>query len=225
MPGAKTAVLLKEIDVPTLRAPLGEVEKGEKLRPDWKRSTSKRSPQISDNIDYPTSSTDRLLGLPAIEDLEKGNASSAGDISRAASSEQLGQRTKSDSTHLLISPHQTGHEDIRYALLPGVSSASLFGEDDPILPEDMAHSSTAKSSETPAERDKQLKVRPLPLNASDERATLIPARNRPPGLKATPPTDYRAPPHYGAVDDSIVLTGSRVGHSAATSSDVESKKK
>lgn len=108
IPGCSSTIINKEIDVQALRAPLGEAESGQKIRPDWKKPKPK-------NIEGP-SEGQRETGDEDVEDPTLDS-----DVAPAA--------VRQDSSKDML------HSDIRYSSLPGQSSLSFFGEEDGILPE------------------------------------------------------------------------------------------
>jgi len=200
--GTSSAVVVKEVDVPTLRKPLGEKQVGSKMRPDWKPKKKKASFAEGDSRETP------LLAAIESGDVEQGlQVRQSGELPEDLSLEitpQMARRT----------PGQTSYDDIRYALIPGQSSHSLFGEDDNIIPEDLAPRSAEASptvlgqsaSQTMSLRNlevdvsKQLQVRPLPEDASAERVVRIPQSKRVRSPSASLPTLKSTWPSYGTVE-------------------------
>lgn len=177
-------MLVKEINVPALREPLGETEAGQKFRPDWKKGKSKKKVTIS--FDSPSQP---LLGSPEEKsDVEAGvsqygmgdDGTSVGFSPDIDTSSCPGQNRK---------PGTPSYAQMQYARMPGQSLTSLFGEDDNVVPEDVATAGKDMitvsaaldrvaeqrpgllnaNGEENVEAQKQLKLRPLPEDATDER--------------------------------------------------------
>lgn len=164
-------VIVKEIDVPALRKPLDEALQGAKIRADWKKP--KKSAEKRPSV---TSADASLQPLLQSADIEQGLQSST-----QAKEGDSGTQSQNTSAPKLVAPGSTSHESIRYALLPGQSVQSLFGEDDGVIPEDVAASSNMISMDQPAQdgevdASKKLYVRPLPEDASSERTVKLPER-------------------------------------------------
>lgn len=194
VPGTQTAVVVKEINVPALREPLGE--SGEKMRPDWKKSKSKKKQKSSTN-----SPAQSLLSSSQYNDVEAGML--LAEMADTSSDARLAQQMTSQPH--LRKQAEKNYTGMQYATLPGQSSTSLFGEDDNVIPEDLAFSGAdatgsagdswntvadalkssaagpagrQASSDSKFEPKQTLKVRPLPDDASDEREVKIPQRQR-----------------------------------------------
>lgn len=184
IPGRNKTVIVKEINVPSLREPLGEAENGEKLRPDWKKPKSNKKTEVT--FDSPSQP---LLGnSQENSDVEAGLSQNAigSDLSMELSPLL---RTTSPAKPNNRTPGQSIPEQMQYARMPGQSMTSLFGEDDNVIPEDVAarsHDSVTLSAvldkaaerrpgaasatgDSSTESPVQLKLRPLPEDASDER--------------------------------------------------------
>lgn len=215
LPGTQTAVVVKEINVPALREPLGEA--GEKLRPDWKRSKSKKKVKIATD-----SPSQPLLGNACGSDLEAGLFLGDGAGSSSDSRPPLYTASPSRQRRQHVPNAQIG---MQYARLPGQSMTSLFGEDDNVVPEDVASSSPASSgpkmtvadavksspsglggrqssSELKTELKQTLQLRPLPVNASDERVQKITRRQHPARSKSPGSSPSQTGVHgYGSIED------------------------
>lgn len=182
---------MKEINVPALREPLREAEAGEKFQPDWKKGRSKKKVTIS--LDSPSQP---LLGNhEESSDVEAG-VSQYGTGNAGSSLEFSPGTQASPSPQMNQKPGQPGYAHMQYAIMPGQSMSSLFGEDDNVVPEDVATAGKDvltvsavmdrvaerkpgplnSNGEENIELQKQLKLRPLPENATDEREYMPPRK-------------------------------------------------
>lgn len=217
---AKT-VFVKDINVPLLREPLGEAKSGEKIRPDWKMA--KRVQKIT------TSSKSSLQ--PLLEDLQT-DIDAVIELSpslgpSAIPAENLGELNRKSLGPPSLTPNdgkptgvQSGHVQMQYVRMPGYSSSSLFGEDDNIIPEDVASrdfqasssdrtgeavsDGTPKESRSAACRKRamegvHMKLRPLPEDATAER-DYMPPRKRTTDAKSAGQIPQLSNRSYGSVD-------------------------
>lgn len=187
VPGTSKTVIVKEINVPALREPLGEAEAGEKIRPDWKKGKSKKKVGVvSDSPSQP------LLGYPQESSDVEAGPSQNGFNSDVESSMEFSPHLRSTPPPNNRIPGQSAYlqmQQMQYARMPGQSMTSLFGEDDNVIPEDVASKSkelitvsvvmdevaerrpipASSSGDGNVEAPIQLKLRPLPEDATDER--------------------------------------------------------
>lgn len=180
LPGISgSTVVVKEIDVKTLRTPLER--SGEKYRRDWKQQKPKGEGSRS-LIPSDGSATDIEKGIRSPRTPSVGTGPSTS------------QTRLSDISPLVLSNAiGAAGADIQYATLPSQSSRSLFGEDDEFVPEDLVKTASmglAGNIISVSEEvvPKPVKVRPLPKDASDERAVQIPLRLRPSQSRSTTPS-------------------------------------
>lgn len=199
VPGTSTAMVVKEIEVPALKEPLSAGVSSERIQGDLKKQKTRR--KLKTLTDSPTQpllgpgcTSDNDSGYSQV-DLEGGLRDSP-SVSRRMSITRGGGRAGAS------------RRNMQYARIPSMSSNSImFGEDDTHIPEDFcphygdslsltvseaienvrAETGTRPSSgtcEVASETKSQLKMRPLPEHASDEREVEIPRQRA--GMKKTP---------------------------------------
>lgn len=222
------AVTIKEINVPLLRGPLREAEAGQKIRPDWKLAKQKK-----------TASESQALLKESQDSFQAEEKVSSGANSSTAFAESLVDFGEEMQTPQTSSPKLNDDTPIQiesrlvqmqYVRMPGQSSASLFEEDDNIIPEDIAgHYQTSQdrmavepisrgtpksSNATPSgKRGKgvvNMKLRPLPEDATAER-DYRPPRKRGADSQKTHQNPTLSNASYGSIE----FSGSE-GDSAST---------
>lgn len=218
LPGTKTSVIVKEINVPALLKPLDAI--GRKKSSDWKISKSKKVKIAMSSPSQP------LLGNACSTDLEAGQFESDGTNTSSDSRPPLyvSSPSRPKSNH-------ANNASMQYAKLPGQSLTSLFGEDDNVVPEDFASPSIEEvkltvsealksgglnvgrqqscSEPNRAELKQTLQVRPLPDNASDKRAQQIPSRQRPFHFTGPGPSPQGMDLNsYGSIEENDDIGGS-----------------
>lgn len=196
---ASESLRIKEIDVRALRAPLQRNPSR-----DGKRvTTASLGGFQNSNTNNASMSFSNFQDRSASEATEEelrptDNQVHTLDTKSSSAGSALGLSSQSGS--VLRSP------DARQAetSTAGRSMMSLLGDDDNILPEDLAHAQRLNKGISPRVRD-NVKVRPLPLDASAEREE-IPQRLRLKGSKkitgeATLGTTPTAKQSYGSITD------------------------
>lgn len=193
-PSASESLRIKEIDVRALRAPLQR----NPSRDGKGVTAASLAPQNANTTSMSFSDFQNRLSSDAKEDDQSGI--NPGGASAAKTSSVDSTMSAAQSGPLLRSPAKSAEVSTA-----GRSMMSLLGDDDNILPEDLAQAQKmSKKVFTPRATDK-VKVRPLPLDASSEREE-IPARLRRRGSKkamneATPATTPVPKQGYGSIND------------------------
>lgn len=201
-PSASESLRIKEIDVHALRAPLqrNPSRDGREVT-----AASLASDQNANNASMSFSDFRKRLSSDAKGD-DRSEINPDG-TSAAKTIAMDNTMSRGQSGPLLRSPPKSAEVSTA-----GRSMMSLLGDDDNILPEDLAHAQKmSKKVFTPRATDK-VKVRPLPLDASSEREE-IPTRLRGRGSKkvtdeATPATTPVPKQGYGSISDGFSLSRS-----------------
>lgn len=215
VPGSSAAVFVKEIDVHGLRAPLQESITKDAIPSDWKKAKLRKRTSLQPHLSDSASVSDPLLRFPFPENRGNDNSEKEGVYDKV--SPLVKSRGAPVSPPRVSEPlPDNDHPEIQYARMANQSSLSLFGEDDSIMPEDMAsldaHPVIPPKSmrfgmggyETGEDSDSRptLKVRPLPTDATDERVVQLPPRNSSIAVRGRHARRGRHRRTYGSFQDS-----------------------
>lgn len=157
-PSKSESLHVKEIDVHALRAPLNH-----------KASTTSTTSTMDVAVVVSSGAEEPQYASMSSPDMQGDIAKNEWDNPEAGDSEgrDVAQRSSADNVGVSSKRPNTGNPASSTR-----SMMSLLGDDDNVLPEDVAHAHRLRMSVRSPKNTEKVKVRPLPLDASSERGEM-----------------------------------------------------